>query len=239
MPDCFSFDSPALILGATGTIGRAIGKRLVAAGVFVVGVARYKQAHAGEPCWSKLVTGDLAEAGFLELLATNLQQAKIEPAILVHSAGQYCATVPPTREDERMVMEVNLHSARRATDLFGTLMRQRKSGRILLIGSIAALRGSRCRPYAKSKAALLYFVKQRCAELARTGVTLNVLLPGPVESPFFQKTCDECRRQEYLRDIPMARFATADDVAATAAFLVSGEAGYLTGAAIPLSGGLI
>jgi 3-oxoacyl-[acyl-carrier protein] reductase len=142
-------------------------------------------------------------------------------------------------DDERAILDLNFHSARRAAELFGARMRVIGSGRILLVSSIAAWRGSRCEPYARSKAALLRFQREQCAELARSGVTLNVLLPGPVDGPFLRMTCDSQRRAQYLRDIPMGRFATADDVAALAVFLVSRQAGYITGAAVPVSGGLI
>lgn len=235
-----NFASSAIILGATGTVGRAIGRKLIAEGIFVTGIARHQPRESlGETSWNRLITGDLVAPGFLETLGEHYEPPNEPPIILVHSAACYCSSLPPTDADRDYIIRLNLDSARRAVEIFAPLMALQGAGHILLIGSIVAWRGSRCQPYADSKAGLIHIAKEKCESLARCGITINVLLPGPIDGPFFSRSCDEDRRREYLRNIPMGRFADAEDVAAVAAFLLSNDAQYITGATIPVSGGLL
>jgi 3-oxoacyl-[acyl-carrier protein] reductase len=225
-----------LVLGATGSIGSAIARRLAADGFDIYAVSRgHHHPSKADQISGNQIYGDLTDPNFICALA---QKAAI-PHVLVHSIGRYCSSIPPSTDDAEAVMRTNLGSVLDVLKTFVPMMAGNGRGRIILIGSIAAWRGSRCKPYAESKMALLTLASERCAELARDGITINTLLPGPVDGPFFRASSDAVRREQFLEAIPMGRYALAEEVAGTVAFLASPDAAYISGATIPISGGLI
>jgi NAD(P)-dependent dehydrogenase (short-subunit alcohol dehydrogenase family) len=111
-------------------------------------------------------------------------------------------------------------------------------GRIVNVTSVSGLRASVGRTaYGSSKAALTGLTRQLAVELAPAGVTVNAVAPGPVSTPLADVSHSEATRAAYYRTIPMKRYAESDEVAAAVGFLVSDEAGYITGHTIPVDGG--
>jgi len=136
------------------------------------------------------------------------------------------------------VVDTNLTGAFRVVRRAVPKMIRARRGRIVLISSVVALSGSagQCN-YAASKAGLIGFGRSLAREIARRQVTVNVVAPGFVATAMTE-TLPEGRRAEILASVPLARMAEADEVAATVRFLASAGAAYITGAVIPVDGGL-
>jgi 3-oxoacyl-[acyl-carrier protein] reductase len=117
------------------------------------------------------------------------------------------------------------------------MLRARK-GRIVLIGSVVGLLGSPGQAnYAATKAGLVGLARSIARELGSRGITVNVVAPGFVESDMTAALSDE-RRAEILGGIPLGRYASPDEVAKVVRWVASDEAAYITGAVIPVDGGL-
>jgi 3-oxoacyl-[acyl-carrier protein] reductase len=117
-------------------------------------------------------------------------------------------------------------------------MLRARRGRMIFMSSVVALLGSAGQAnYAASKAGLVGLARSLARELASRGITVNVVAPGPVETDMTTALGDK-RIGELTAAVPLGRFASTEEIAATVAFLASPEAGYITGAVIPVDGGL-
>ena len=114
-------------------------------------------------------------------------------------------------------------------------------GRIVNIASVAGMRavGSGRTAYGTSKGAVIALTRQMAVELAEFGVTVNAVAPGPVDTPMTQVLHTEKFRQEYAKAIPMRRYGTTSEVASAVLYLVSDDASYVTGIAMPVDGGFM
>jgi NAD(P)-dependent dehydrogenase (short-subunit alcohol dehydrogenase family) len=229
----------ALVLGATGRLGQAIVSRFVSNDIRVVGVARRKVIVPGQMDNSlfTLITGDVTSPSFFKTLERKLRARKEYPDILIHAVGKYSSDVL-SKQALLEVLETNLVSAEYAIRTFGPGMCAKGYGRIVIVSSMSAVRGSRSSIYAASKAGLRGLVLSVASQYARKGVTINTVLAGPVESPMLRDNCDAQRREAYLREIPMGRFGKPEEICSVVCFLASPEASFITGTEIPVSGGL-
>jgi 3-oxoacyl-[acyl-carrier protein] reductase len=160
--------------------------------------------------------------------------------ILVANAGVTRDTLllRMSEEDFSQVVDTNLTGAFRVVRRAARGMLRARKGRIVLIGSVVGLLGSPGQAnYAATKAGLIGMARSLARELGSRGITVNVVAPGFVESDMTAELTEQ-RRAEILAGIPLARYATADEVARVVRWVASDEAAYITGAVIPVDGGL-
>lgn len=228
--------------GAAGSIGRAIVQRLAAAGMRVAACARTEESARAVPEAAEVFAGDLADPSSLTNMAAQIAAAG-PVDVLVHCAG-WGETEPffeTTSETWTTVLAVNLGAVILLTHALGPEMADRGWGRIVFIGSDAGRVGSRNEAvYAAAKGGVNGFCKSLAHEVARRGVTCNVVSPGPTETPrldAYRRAHPE-KMEPLLRRIPVGRVGEPDDVAALTAFLCSDAAAYITGQVISVNGGL-
>ena len=136
------------------------------------------------------------------------------------------------------VIDANLTAAYRVAKRAAQGMLRARKGRIVLVSSVVGLLGSAGQTnYAAAKAGLVGFARSLARELGSRGITVNVVAPGPVETDM-TAALGEKRLAELTAAVPLARMATPDEVAGTIVFLASPDAAYITGAVIPVDGGL-
>jgi 3-oxoacyl-[acyl-carrier protein] reductase len=143
-----------------------------------------------------------------------------------------------TDDDFQSVIDTNLVGVFKVVKRCITSMIKSKHGRIILISSVVGLYGSPGQVnYAASKSALVGFARSVTRELGARGITANVVAPGFINTDMTAELPDE-QRESYLKQIPAGRFAEPDEVAAAVSWLASDDAAYISGAVIPVDGGL-
>lgn len=138
-------------------------------------------------------------------------------------------------------LDVNVTGVLLCAQQGARLMRRRAWGRIINVSSVAGMRavGVGRTGYGTSKAAVIGLTRQMAVELAAHGITANAVAPGPVDTPMTRVLHTDRFREDYSSAIPMRRYGTQEEVAATVAFLASEEASYITGAVLPVDGGFL
>ncbi|HEX6233274.1 MAG TPA: 3-oxoacyl-ACP reductase FabG [Jiangellaceae bacterium] len=225
-----------LVTGGNRGIGLAIARAFAAAGDAVTITYRSGEPPDGlDAVRCDVTDGESVDAAFAEV---EQQQGAVE--VLVANAGITNDTLVLRMSDDEFtsVLETNLTGTFRVVKRAARGMLRARRGRIILIGSVAGLLGSPGQVnYAASKAGLIGMARSLARELGSRGITANVVAPGFVESDMTAGLSDD-RRAEILRGIPLGRYALADEVAAAVRWLASDGAAYITGAVIPVDGGL-
>lgn len=238
-----------LVTGASGGIGRAVAVALAEAGHTKIAVAWSSNADGGAQTCKEVeaagatslgVAVDVADPASVDSAFAQVEASFGAVEVLVNNAGitRDGLVMRMSDDDWQQVLRTNLdgafHTIRRATP---KMMRGR-FGRIVNIGSVAGSAGGPGQAnYSAAKAGLIGLSRATARELASRGITCNVVAPGPV-STAMTNALPDTRQAELAAAVPLARFGTPEEVAATVAFLASDLAGYITGAVVPVDGGL-
>lgn len=231
-----STDRVALVTGGNRGIGRAIAERLVSDGYRVAVTAR----SGSGPDGSLTVRADVTNAASLDAAFTEVETALGPVEIVVANAGitRDALLLRMSEADFDEVVATNLGGAFRVVKRAAKGLVRARWGRVILISSVVGLYGSAGQiNYASSKSGLIGFARSLTRELGGRGITANVVAPGFIETDMTAALPAELQAQ-YRASIPAGRFATPAEVAGVVAWLASEEAGYISGAVIPVDGGL-
>jgi NAD(P)-dependent dehydrogenase (short-subunit alcohol dehydrogenase family) len=240
----------AVVTGGAMGIGAEVCQRLAAAGMTVI-VADRDEAAAQDTAAKLRAMGAEADAQMIDVSDAStvarafaaIEQRHGRCDVLVNSAG--IAKVYPfldfPLDNFAATMAVNVTGTFLCCQHAARLMARHKWGRIVNIASVAGMRavGSGRTAYGTSKGAVIALTRQMAVELAEHGVTANAVAPGPVDTPMTRLLHTEQFRREYENAIPMNRYGTTGEIAAAVMYLVSEDAGYVTGVTLPVDGGFL
>jgi 3-oxoacyl-[acyl-carrier protein] reductase len=225
-----------LVTGGNRGIGLAIAKAFAAQGDKVA--ITYRSGEVPEGLFGvrcDVTSAEDVERAFGEVEA---QQGPVE--VLVANAGITRDTLLLRMSDEdfEAVLGTNLVGSFRVAKRASKGMLRLKRGRIVLISSVVGLSGSAGQAnYAASKAGLVGFARSVAREIGSRGITCNVVAPGFVDTDMTAVLTDD-RKAEILKQVPLNRYASVEEIAGVVKFLASPDAAYITGAVIPVDGGL-
>ena len=228
-----------LVTGAAGGIGEAVVERLVAEDALVA--AADIQAPSGSKGVAVCLGADVTDPAGAERLVTDACRALDGLDALILTAGIHYvgATHETTVETFDRVVDVSLRGTWLCCRAALPGLIDQGHGWIVTFGSTAALVGApRLAAYSAAKGAVLNFTKSIAAEYARQGLHANCLCPGATETPLLKQLMAERPDADQFRDAhPIGRFATPDEIAGVAAYLVSDEASFFVGSAVVCDGG--
>ena len=231
-----STDSVVLVTGGNRGIGRAIAERFVRDGYKVAVTARSGEGPEG----ALTVHADVNDGASLDAAIARVESELGPVTTVVANAGITRDTLLMRMSDEDFdaVVGTNLGGAFRTVKRAIKSMIKARRGRIILISSVSGLFGVAGQAnYSASKAGLVGFARAITRELGGRGITANVVAPGFIESDMTAEL-DEATQAAYQKQIPAGRYGSADEVAGVVAWLASDEAAYISGAVIPVDGGL-
>ena len=225
-----------LITGGNRGIGYALAEEFVAQGHRVAVTARSGEGPKG----SLTVHADVTDAASLDRAFAEIEEKLGPVEVLIANAGITKDTLIMRMSDEDFdsVIDTNLGGSFRVVKRAIKGMLKAKFGRIVLISSVVGLFGSAGQVnYSASKSALVGMARSLTRELGSRGITANVVAPGFIETDM-TAALPEAQQEAYKASIPAGRFAQPGEVAKVCAWLASDDAGYITGAVIPVDGGL-
>lgn len=226
-----------LVTGGSRGIGLACAHRLASAGHRVAVTHRSSDAPKG----LFAVRCDVTSTADVDAAFTAVTEHFGGPVeVLVSNAGvtRDGLLLRMSDDDFTAVVDANLTAAFRVAKRATRDMLRARAGRIVLMSSVVGLLGSAGQAnYAASKAGLVGFARSLARELGSRGITVNVVAPGPIETDM-TAALGEARLAELTGAVPLGRMGTPAEIAATVAFLASDDAAYITGAVIPVDGGL-
>lgn len=225
-----------VVSGGNRGIGRAIAEELVAAGHRVAVTARSGSGPEG----TFTVSADMTDSASIDAAFAQVEEAlgPIEGVIANAGITHDTLIMRMSDEDFARVIDTNLTGSFRLVKRATKGFLKQRFGRIVLISSVVALYGSPGQAnYAASKSGLIGLARSLTRELGGRGITANVVAPGFIETDMTAELTEE-QQATYLENIPAGRFGSVNDVAKAVAWLVSDDASYISGAVIPVDGGL-
>ncbi len=231
-----STDRTVLVTGGNRGIGRAIAEEFISLGYRVAVTVRSGEGPTG----SLSVKADVTDSASIDLAIAEVEEKLGPIEILVANAGITRDTLLMRMSDEEFEDVINTN----LTGVFRVLKRATKGmikarfGRVILIGSVVGLLGSAGQVnYSSAKSALVGMTRSVTRELGARGITANVVAPGFIDTDMTAELPEE-QQAEYKKRIPAGRFAAPSEVAKAVAWLASDDAAYISGAVIPVDGGL-
>lgn len=226
----------AVVTGASRGIGAAIAEMLRDAGYRVAGFSSSGKAPEGVLA----VACDITDAAAVDGAFSQVEAEFGPVEVLVANAGVTRDTLLMRMSDDDwdQVIDVNLSGTYRVVRRAVRGMVKQRFGRIVAISSVVAMLGSAGQVnYASSKAGLIGMARSVTREVGGRGITFNVVTPGFIQTAMTE-VLDEATQKSYAQRIPAGRMGAVDDVANAVKFLVSDETGYISGAVLPVDGGL-
>jgi len=249
--NAFTFENRvALVTGGSTGIGAATAVQLGNAGVKVA-INYNKSANEAEKVARKvklsggkavLIQADVRHANEVNEIVKRAVQEFGKIDILVNNAGGIVKRVPLADMDDALwdsTMDLNLRSVFYCSKAIIPLMVEARYGRIINVSSVAAFTGGgrHATAYATAKAGLHGFTKGLAKELAPFGITVNVVAPGLIDTPFHEKA-ETGNFDQFMPGIPLKRVGTAAEVASLISYLASDDASYSTGTVFNVNGGM-
>ena len=225
-----------LITGGNRGIGFAIAEEFVAQGHRVAVTARSGSGPEG----SLTVIADITDSASLDAAFTEVEEKLGPVEVVVANAGitRDLLLLRMSEADFTDVIDTNLSGAFRVVKRASKGMLKAKFGRIILVSSVVGLLGSAGQiNYSASKSGLIGLARSITRELGSRGITANVVAPGFIETDMTAELSPELQ-ESYIKSIPAGRFASSTEVAKVITWLASDDAGYISGAVIPVDGGL-
>ncbi|PJJ63203.1 beta-ketoacyl-ACP reductase [Compostimonas suwonensis] len=225
-----------VVTGGNRGIGHSIAEEFVAAGHRVAVTARSGEGPAG----SLTVRADVTDSASIDAAFTQIESELGPIEVVVANAGitRDMLLMRMGDDDFDAVVDTNLGGAFRVVKRASKGMLKQRFGRILLISSVVGLYGSAGQAnYAASKSGLVGFARSITRELGGRGITANVVAPGFIETDMTAEL-PETQQAEYKKAIPAGRFAQPSEVAKVVLWLAGDDAGYISGAVIPVDGGM-
>jgi len=226
----------ALVTGGNRGIGLAIAQSLQSQGHRVV--ITYRTGTPPEGFDAVLM--DVTDGQSVDAAFTTIENEIGQPEIIVANAGITKDTLVMRMSDKdfESVIDANLTGAFRVAKRATKGILKLKRGRLIFVGSVVGSVGAAGQVnYSASKSGLVGMARSFARELGSRGITANVIAPGFVETDM-TATLDEKRRNEIAGQVPLGRFCSSQEIAEVVSFIASNKASYITGAIIPVDGGL-
>ena len=227
-----------LVTGGNRGIGLAIAEAFAAQGDKVA--VTYRSSAEGIPDGLLPVKCDVTDGAAVDAAFAEIEAAHGAVEVLVSNAGitDDGLLMRMSEDSFTSVIDANLTAAYRVAKRASRGMLKARSGRMIFVSSVVGLLGSAGQVnYAASKSGLVGLARSIARELGSRGITANVVAPGFVDTDMTRALSEE-RRAEITKQVPLARYATTDEIAGAVTWLGSEQAGYVTGAVIPVDGGL-
>lgn len=238
----------ALVTGASRGIGQAIALELGRRGAYVVATATSSDRAEKIDNYLKenKINGqgvrlDVTDLASIEALMAELEKTRGAPTILVNNAGitRDNLMLRMSEQDWDTILDTNLKSVYRMTKACLRAMIKARRGRIITISSVVASTGNPGQAnYAAAKAGIVGFTKSLAREIGSRNITVNAVAPGFIDTDM-TRALPPSQREALVKQIPLGRLGTAEDVAHAVAFLTSPGAAYITGTTLHVNGGML